>query len=580
MNVASPFLFFEFTGQDGKKNPMCFQNPKEIIVVDSIDEIVPALIKVQNAVNSGYYAAGYLSYEAAPAFDQAYSVKSGNKMPLLWFGVFQEPEMIDNIPSDGGYSVSNWESATTFDHYQSEISKIKEKIGEGATYQVNYTMRLHSQFEGDDLSFYKQLSRAQSSNYSAYLNIGTYRILSASPELFFCWDGKEIVTRPMKGTTKRGLLWEEDEQNAKWLFESEKNRAENVMIVDLLRNDLGNIAETGSVEVSQLFEIEKYPTVLQMTSTIKALTRPEIQLKDIFSALFPCGSITGAPKVSTMQIISDIEDSPREVYCGAIGFMSPKGEAVFNVPIRTVVINMNTNEAEYGVGGGITWDSTTKSEYNEMVTKAELLTNQLPEFDLIESLKLENGHYYLFDRHINRLQKSAVYFCFPLSVEDINNALNEFAESHNKGIYKVRLLVSQNGKVSVEGQMITSLTEPKHVALADAPISKDNPFLYHKTTHRRVYDQCRLNYSNVFDVLLWNKEGELTEFTIGNVVLELDGELWTPPCKSGLLAGTFRDELLSSGKIRERVLKIDDLKACSSIWLINSVRGWVQVKLI
>ncbi|MBM7645596.1 para-aminobenzoate synthetase/4-amino-4-deoxychorismate lyase [Scopulibacillus daqui] len=578
--MVSPFLFFEFADRDGKKHPKAFHNPEEIIAAHSIDEVIPALIKVQNAVNAGYYAAGYLSYEAAPAFDQAYAVKSGNKMPLLWFGIFKKPAMIDHSGTHGGYDVSDWKPTTTYQNYQMGMAKIKEAIAEGATYQVNYTMRLRSKFEGDDFSFYKQLSRAQSSNYSAYLNIGTYRILSASPELFFHWNGSEIITRPMKGTTKRGLSWEEDEQNAAWLYESEKNRAENVMIVDLLRNDLGNIAETGSVEVSRLFEIERYPTVLQMTSTIKAQTRPEVQLKDIFSALFPCGSITGAPKVSTMQIISDLEDSPREVYCGAIGFISPEGEAVFNVPIRTVVINTNTNEAEYGVGGGVTWDSTTKGEYSEMITKAELLTVQQPEFDLLESLKLENGNYVLLDRHVNRLQKSAAYFCFPLSLENVYDSLKAFAASHQTGTYKVRLLVSRNGNVSTEGQMITPLAEPLNVTLADTPISRNHPFLYHKTTHRTVYDQCRSHHPNVFDVLLWNEEGELTEFTIGNLVLELEDGLWTPPAKSGLLAGTFRDELLSTGKIKERILKADDLKACSSIWLINSVRGWVQVDLI
>ena len=315
----------------------------------------------------------------------------------------------------GAFNLAEWQSETDSNTYHSGFQRIKSEIEKGNTYQVNYTMRLQSKFEGDDFAFFDRLKRAQRSNYSAYLNVGTHRILSASPELFFRWEDGQLITRPMKGTVKRGTTLKMDQLNADWLAASEKNQAENYMIVDLLRNDLGMIAEPGSVKVPQLKEIEKYPTVWQMTSTITADTNPETTIIDIFKALFPCGSITGAPKIKTMEIIADIENSPREVYCGAIGFITPESEAVFNVPIRTVVIDKETGKAEYGVGGGITWDSELSEEYDEAFLKAKLLTVERPAYKLLESMKLKDGEYYLLNDHIDRMKQSADYFDYRFS---------------------------------------------------------------------------------------------------------------------------------------------------------------------
>ncbi|WP_043930605.1 aminodeoxychorismate synthase component I [Bacillus sp. EB01] len=566
-------LSFEFEGR-----PVTFRNPVRVIAAHTLDEVVPGLQAVEDAVRDGFYAAGYVSYESAPAFDPAFRVVSGARMPLLWFGTFEAPEHV-GLRGSSRYQHSEWRPSVGMDEYRASIRYIRQAIEAGDTYQANYTIQLKSEFSGDDVAFFNRLKKAQDSNYCAYLDIEGFRILSASPELFFHKKGSKITTRPMKGTIMRGRSFAEDVANAKWLFESEKNRSENVMIVDLLRNDLGMIAEPGTVEVPKLFEIERYPTVHQMTSTVTARVSEDVGLVDVFQALFPCGSITGAPKVSTMGIIAELENTPREVYCGAIGYITPESEAIFNVPIRTVVIDSESGVATYGVGGGITWDSTAEDEYEEVVAKAKLLEMDRPEFELLESLLLEDGKYFLYEEHLDRLGRSVKYFGFNVDRSTVEKALAEFAESNPIGSLKVRLLVSRDGAVSVEGQAVSAIAGPLKVRLAGKPVDKNDPFLYHKTTNRAVYANFFEERGDAFDVLLWNQDGELTEFTNGNVVVELDGELWTPTVASGLLAGTYREKLLLDGVVRERVLKVEDLKRCTKIWFVNSVRRWVEVQV-
>ena len=316
-----------------------------------------------------------------------------------------------------------------------------------------------------------------------------------------------------------------------------------------------------------------------MTSTITAQVSAATQLVDIFKALFPCGSITGAPKISTMDIIADLETTPREVYCGAIGYITPNKEAIFNVPIRTVVIEQQSGKAIYGVGGGITWDSTGEGEYQEILTKASVLKENRPEFQLLESLLLNEGEYFLMEEHVNRLENSAKYFGFPFDSEDVIKTLSIFASQNHLGVLKVRLLLEKNGEMSIEGQPIAQLKTPLKVKLADEPLEGNNLFLYHKTTNREIYNRFQRKFPNVFDVLLWNEDGELTEFTNGNVVVEINGILWTPPVQSGLLAGTFREKLMKQEKIHEKVVTVSDLKKSTKIWFINSVRKWIEVQL-
>jgi para-aminobenzoate synthetase/4-amino-4-deoxychorismate lyase len=572
-------LIFHFTDKQGDSRPLYFANPKKVITAHSIEDVLPQFQKVQEAIEQGNYAAGYVSYEAAPAFEQSFKVKDGAKMPLLWFGIFDKPE--EEIPEKmtGAFNLAEWQSETDSNAYRSGFQKIKSEIKKGNTYQVNYTMRLQSQFEGDDFAFFERLKRAQRSNYSAYLNVGSHRILSASPELFFRWEDGQLITRPMKGTVKRGTTLKGDQLNAEWLAASEKNQAENYMIVDLLRNDLGMIAKPGSVEVPQLKAIEKYPTVWQMTSTITADTNPGTTIIDIFKALFPCGSITGAPKIKTMEIIADIENSPREVYCGAIGFITPESEAVFNVPIRTVVIDKETGKAEYGVGGGITWDSELSEEYDEAFLKAKLLTVERPAYKLLESIKLSDGEYYLLNNHIDRMKQSAEYFDYRFSELYLRDRLQKYAEINHGTLQKVRVLLHENGEIEVSGQAIKLLDPEFKAILAEAPISSANPFLFHKTTNRDVYEGFQMNNPDFQDVLLWNEEGFITEFTNGNVVVKINGDLYTPPVESGLLAGTFRQELIRKKEIKVKNISKADLNNAEEIWFINSVRGKLKVNL-
>jgi len=578
LNQVQPLLSFEFANSTGEIQPVLFSQPLKLVIAHTVEEILSCFQEIQEAIKEGYYAAGYLSYESAPAFDSAFKVNKGSTMPLLWFGIFSEPQT-GKLSSNGTYNLTDWIPSVSLDEYDASIRFIKQSIEAGDTYQANYTIRLRSKFMGDDIAFYENLKNSQASNYCAYINTGDHRILSASPELFFHLQGDQITTRPMKGTVRRGNSFSEDKENADWLYHSEKNRAENVMIVDLLRNDLGMIARPGTVEVPMLFEIEHYPTVHQMTSTITAKLAENVQLVDIFKALFPCGSITGAPKISTMGIISELETAPRDVYCGAIGYITPNEEAIFNVPIRTVVIDQNTGAATYGVGGGITWDSTTKGEYHEILTKAKLLEENRPEFQLLESLLLQDGEFFLLKEHLIRLKNSAEYFGFSCNLQSIKKSLDQLAGQDKTGFFKVRLLLNKNGKLELEAQPITQSKTPLKAMLADVPIDRSNPFFYHKTTNRAMFSFFQQKYPQAYEVLLWNEDGELTEFINGNVVLEIDGLKWTPPISSGLLAGTFREYLLTNGDIREKVLTVEDLKKCTKVWFINSVRKWLEVEI-
>jgi para-aminobenzoate synthetase/4-amino-4-deoxychorismate lyase len=381
----------------------------------------------------------------------------------------------------------------------------------------------------------------------------------------------------MKGTAKRGRSFEEDKLQAESLKLSTKDRAENLMIVDLLRNDLGKIAIPGTVDVPQLFTLERYPTLWTMTSTVEAKTPPQTTLADVFTALFPCGSITGAPKRKTMELIHALEQSPREAYCGTVGYLKPGGEAVFNVAIRTVIVDKQKQRATYGVGGGITWSSTSLGEYEEVITKAKVLQSQPYNHQLVESIRLEDGQYTLLDRHLERMKKTADYFGYDCFLEAVERKLNQLAKQHAEGVYKVRLLLARTGEITLEAERLKEMVQPQSVTLAKAPVNSDNIYLYHKTTERTIYEKHKI--SGFFDTLLWNERDELTEFTIGNVVLEIDGELVTPLQESGLLAGSLRAELLASGKIAARVILKEEVFQASAIWLVNSVRGWVKVEL-
>ncbi len=553
-----------------------FSRPVETLCARAISEVGACLERVESAVAQGLNAAGYIAYEAAPAFDAALDTHDPRELPLLWFGLYDKEEVVRATPALVGGEppdVGPWRPLVDRDAYVAAIRRIRELIAAGDTYQVNYTFPMEAAFAGDALGWFVRLIRAQEARYSAFLDTGRFKILSISPELFFRLDGRRLETKPMKGTRPRGRWPTEDRVMAEALGTSEKDRAENVMIVDLLRNDMGRISETGSVQVQSLFDLERYPTVWQMTSTITS--RARTGASEVLRALFPSGSVTGAPKVRTMQIIRELEPHPRGVYCGTVGWWAPDGRAEFNVAIRTVTVDAQRAMARYNVGGGITWDSTPGGEYEECRTKACLLSYPVPDFRLLESI-LYDGEYFLLDEHLERLAASADYFGFDMDPARVQEALGAAARGQAPGPQKVRLLVSRDGSLEVES---APAGPPARVraGFAREPVDSGNVFLFHKTTHRDMYEAAAASRPDCDDVLLWNRRGEITESTRANVVLELDGELLTPPVASGLLGGTFRGHLLAEGILREAVLTKEDVTRVKSIRLINSVRRWIDV---
>jgi para-aminobenzoate synthetase / 4-amino-4-deoxychorismate lyase len=558
-----------------------FSHPHRVIAVSRLGEIIPSLLHIEQLVNENdWYAAGFLSYEAASAFDSAFITRAPGNLPLLWFGLYPEPEVVDlPNPDYSAYALGEAVASAGETEYGRAIRRIKEYIRAGDTYQVNYTLRLETPFSGDPWQLFLAMVRAQSPGYAAWVDAGRYAICSASPELFFHLERNRLTCKPMKGTVKRGRTQTEDRSFSEWLRLSEKNRAENLMIVDMIRNDLGRVADTGSIYVSKLFEVERHPTLWQMTSTVAAACDKSIT--EILCALFPCASITGAPKVRTTQIIAELEPTPRGLYTGCIGFIAPGRNAQFNVAIRTAVVDRATGLAEYGSGGGIVWDSASDEEYREALLKARVLTEQRPEFSLLETMLWtpEEG-YFLLERHLARLADSADYFGYRIDAGNIAKQLSEKAAEFRQP-QRVRLLVDAKGTALIEACDSAVLPEPPaRVRLARAPVNSAAPFLYHKTTQRQVYEEAQQEFPDCNDVLLWNERGDLTESCVANIVVEMDGSLFTPPVESGLLAGTFRSLLLEQGTIAERVLSVNDLARCSKIYLINSVRKWREAVFI
>jgi para-aminobenzoate synthetase/4-amino-4-deoxychorismate lyase len=550
-----------------------YANPHQVLGTKDIHQVRRVLEQVEALVEEhGWYAAGFVSYEAAPAFDDALQVLKSGDFPLVWFGLYSEPHKVEIPIPTGDLAPQNWQPSVGREGYNTSIEKIKEHIAAGRTYQVNYTLSLQTQFSEDVWNFFLNLAKDQN-KYAAFLNTDEYTLCSASPELFFKLDGERIYSQPMKGTVKRGRTTAEDKQQAGWLYHSAKNRAENVMIVDMIRNDIGRIAEVGSVQVPELFKVEKYPTLFQMTSTVQAKTRASIT--EIFSALFPCASITGAPKVSTMKIISELETTPRKIYTGSIGTISQGRKAQFNVAIRTVLIDKRSASAEYGVGGGIVWDSTNADEYKEVLLKSQVLTEHQEEFSLLETLLWtpEEG-FFLREKHIARMADSAEYFDFPFPDHELKKLLDETEKSFTSP-QRMRILLDHSGKFTLETIDFTPGTKPFKAKLADVPVDSADPFLFHKTTNRSMYPSI----SGFDDILLFNERGELTEFTIGNLVVEIDGKRLTPPVSCGLLAGTFRSHLMENGQINEARIHKDELKNFERIYLVNSVRKWVPVEI-
>ncbi|HZD78906.1 MAG TPA: aminodeoxychorismate synthase component I [Actinomycetota bacterium] len=554
-----------------------------------------ALDRVEAAVGRGLWAGGFVAYEAAPGLDPALTVRSTRHpsdplrgLPLVWFGLFRRCERVPPLRPEAHGPVDRdlgWRPSVGREQYEDAVSLIRERIAAGDTYQVNHTFRLRTRVPGSPVELYRDLCLAQRGGYAAFLDAGGYLVLSASPELFLRIEGDRITTRPMKGTTPRGRWPAEDARAARALQRSSKDRAENAMIVDLLRSDLGRIARPGTVRADPMFEAERYETLWQLTSTITGATRPGTRLRDVFAALFPSGSVTGAPKVAAMRLICELEDSPRGIYCGSIGYLAPEGSgeprANLNVAIRTVVLDRRSGAAEYGVGGGITYDSSSSGEYREALAKTRVLTARRPEFQLLETiLHRGRGGFRHLHEHLARLRGSAGYFGFALDPEAVELRLKQARAELGDADGLVRLLLARDGTVQVRIRPRPAPHPgPVTVALDTDPVDPSDVWLFHKTTLRERYERRRAARPDVDDVLLINTRGEVTESTIANLAVRLDGRWVTPPLASGLLPGAYRDRLVRGGRLRERPISLEEVSAAPGLALVNSARGWRSARL-
>ena len=571
---------------------LLFDQPLEIIETADPAEVLPCLRRMEAAVASrGLFAAGAVAYEAAPAFDPALSVgRTDGETPLLWFGLFTTPRETV-LPPPAAAQPAGWQPSLTPEAYRAAFGRIKCHIREGDTYQVNLTYRLRTKI-GDRrseigpptanlLPLFSRLVEAQKATYGAFVSTPLWTLCSASPELFFSLSGSRLESRPMKGTAPRGLTAAEDRARADALRASDKNRAENLMIVDMVRNDLGRVAIPGSVAVPALFTLEKYPSVWQMTSTVRAETQADVA--EIFAALFPAASITGAPKNRAMRLIAENEGCPRRFYTGSAGFLAPNRRAQFNVAIRSLFIDHAAGHAEYGTGGGIVWDLECEAEQAESRTKALILSAPAEPFSLLETLLwMPAEGVYLEREHLARLAASAEYFNIPVDLDEIRRRLNSLGKTLLPTPHRLRLLVAQEGAVTLEASPFTPPAPDApllRVALAPSPVNRDDTFLYHKTTRRRVYDEALAACPGYDDVLLWNSDGEVTESTRANVAAEIGGVLCTPPVRCGLLPGTLRQKLLDSGEIAERVITVNDLCLAPRVFLFNSLRGMMPTQV-
>ena len=578
-----------------------FVDPRGVVVARTHREVEAAFSEINRAVGDGLWAAGYVAYEAAPAFDSVLRViEPGAEdgfadMPVLWFGLFGDTAAVEPyVPRSifpAPYNVSGWTPEVTPGDYAAAVETIHAHIGAGDTYQVNLTFSLGAAVSGEVAELYRDLVLAQRGAYGVHIDTGRYQVLSASPERFFRLADGRIDLRPMKGTIRRGRWPAEDAALAARLRESEKDRAENLMIVDLLRNDLGRIATFGSVEVESLLVAERYETLWQLTSDITGLVDPSVRLYDVFAALFPSGSVTGAPKVRTMELIADLEASPRGVYCGAVGYVGPskggQARAEFNVAIRTVTIDAEEGLARYGVGGAVTWDSSPEGEYEEARLKAQLLIERRPPFQLVETMRWgPDRGYWWHQEHLERLAQSADYFGYPCDPAGVDAAL-EAAISDADSASRVRLTLDRDGEIAAEASEISypfaadfEAGPEVRVAIAAEPVSSKNVFLFHKTTNRDPYARRMKRYPSADDVILVNESRCVTESSIANVAVRRDGVWVTPPLDDGLLGGVYRRYLLAEGVLVEGPIERDELVASEEVGLFNSVRGWCRARFL
>ena len=570
-----------------------FNSTPEIEITADKSNLLESLEKADEYIKKGFSGFGVINYEAGYLLEKKLNKLLDGNGALLKFYFF-ENDKVQVIPSDeiefvlndelNEYQINNFNLNTTKDEIFDSIDKIKNYISEGDTYQVNYTIKGRFNFGGDLISLFKQMIFNQSAKYSAFINTNDSFVLSFSPELFFSVDKKIITARPMKGTSKRGVNNVADSLSFYSLRNSEKNRAENLMILDLLRNDLGRISEFGTVRLRKLFHVEKYETILQMVSEVESILNDKVEIAEIIKNIFPCGSVTGAPKISTMQIINEIEKEKRGIYTGAIGLFH-QDKKIFNVAIRTINLkkeeNNNGLQGEIGIGSGIVWDSDSEKEYDEVLLKSKFLTEPDPYFEIFETMKFSNGTFERLDMHLNRMQDAASFFLFKFEKNRIISTLIDEVSNCELGKnYRVKVILNKWGKIKVEVKDIKLTSEEIKIIISDRTIFTENKFQYFKTTNRDFYESEHKQYKEkgFFDVIFINEKRQIAEGAITNIFVSKNGMLYTPPLSSGILPGIYRKHWLHTNmNIKEEVLYKDDLLIADEIILTNSLRGKVRV---
>lgn len=575
-----------------KSNSYLLTNPVNIISVSARDNIKEKLNFIDELIQKGKPGFSLLNYEAGYLFEpKLLKFLNDNDNPLIKFYFFDEKHLKSFKPGEidqrqfslNDFKISGFNLNTSKKEYSSSLKKIKNYIEEGDTYQVNYTVKGKFNFAGDLIELFKALTYNQSAQYTAFINNGEEIIISLSPELFFKVKGRKIFSKPMKGTARRGIDNPSDSLIKYALESSEKNKAENLMIVDLIRNDLGRISEFNSINVKNIFEVEKYESLFQMVSTVKGELKKGIQLSDVIANMFPCGSITGAPKIRTMEIIKEIEKEERGIYTGAVGLLK-KDEITFNVPIRTLVINKNSGKGEIGLGSGIVWDSAAGDEYEETLLKSSFIKKPKPYFELIETMLVKNGNIFLLNEHLQRLKSSASFFLFMYDdLKAQKKILREIKNLDKSKKYKLRLLLNKWGKIKIESFEEKELQEEIKIIISKKTISSQSQFQYFKTTNRKLYDSelLKAKRKGFFDVIFVNEKNQITEGAVTNIFLKKGGMTYTPPVESGILPGIYRKYLLQNNiNIKEEAVYKDDLLAADEVFLTNAVKGKVKVNKI
>lgn len=577
--------FFYTPSIYGKSKSYLFLKPEKKVIINSLNQLDKKLNQIDEFIKKGFIGYSLLNYEAGYLFEKTLHKYLSGKDDLLQFYFYDKRNVIElhsnkiNLNSNEKYKIKKFRLNTSKAEYEKSIKKIKDYIADGDTYQVNFTVKASFTFSGELSALFSNLIFNQSAEYISIINNYPELVVSFSPELFFEIKGNQITSKPMKGTIRRGLNFDDDKLNYEKLKQSEKNKAENVMIVDMIRNDLGKISKYGSVKVKNLFEIEKYESVYQMISTVNSTLNKNIKLSDVLRNIFPCASITGAPKIRTMEIINELEKEKRGIYTGSIGLIT-KNKIAFSVAIRTLNLNVKTKKGEIGLGSGIVWDSISKEEYDETKLKGKFLSSSTKPFELIETMLVENKKIFLLKDHLKRLKLSAEYFLFKYDEKKILSQLKKIIANIDNNKCRLRITLNKAGILNHSLSQIVEKKNKIRLIVSEQKVNTKNRFQYFKTTNRKIYDAEYKKYSKLgyFDVLCFNEKNELAEGSITNILIYKNKKIYTPPLSSGILNGIYRSYLLQKNpKIIERKLLLEDLINADKIVLTNSVRKEIMV---